>query len=64
RLLDLLVADGGSLLLSEYRRTADADEPNWANEYIEKWGYEIERIEHGIDISGKELTRVTVVRKK
>jgi SAM-dependent methyltransferase len=64
RLLDLFVADDGTLLLSEYRASRDADRPNWASEYVGKWGHAIERIESGIDISGKELTRVTVVRKK
>lgn len=64
RLLDVFVVEGGTLLLSEYRASRDADRPNWANEYIEQWGYEIERIESGIDLSGKELTRVTVLRKR
>ncbi|HEU4964151.1 MAG TPA: class I SAM-dependent methyltransferase [Bacilli bacterium] len=64
RLLNLFVAEDGLLLLSEYRPTKEADNPNWASEYIEAWGYPIDRIESGIDLNGKELTRVTVISKR
>lgn len=63
RIMDLYLAPGGKILLTEYRSSRDYMEQPWIDEKLGKWGLKIAESVSGFD-KGRELTKVAVIKAR
>ena len=63
RLLADVVAPGGYLLVADYRSRSEDIAHGWLDEELPSWGFSVERVTHGFNGAGRELTRVARLAK-
>ena len=62
RIIERYLADGGSLLLAEYRSRQDPVDKPWLNDTLKGWGFSVIGQLSGF-YESKELTRILVIKK-
>jgi SAM-dependent methyltransferase len=64
RLLSEFVAQGGRLIISQYRSRRDDLTQGWVNQELEEYGLRVVEMYSGYDGNGLELCRVAVLQSK
>jgi len=62
RIIEMYLAEGGNLLLTEYRSSKDPPDKPWIDQTLKKWKINITKQVSGF-YDTKELTRVVVIMK-